>query len=257
MEYDLRQWLFVLGPVLIIAILLHGYWRMLNGRNDLKMGLDKKFVSKVGEELAADDLITLTAELPNGGARFKKVRSYNSSEENPELGEILKPRAIDHKVYRQLGKDSLEGIQKTRSIEDSAQLEKSVILNVFSSGDFFDGQQLLEILVNLNMTFGERNIFHRCSEDGDPVFSLASAIEPGTFDLVDLESQKIPGVTMFMHVHKLVDPEDAYDKMLEVAETIAKDLDGLIKDETRSVVTAQTIEHCRQEIRDFQFRYSA
>ena len=101
------------------------------------------------------------------------------------------------------------------------------------------------------------NIFHRIGKDGTPEFSLASAVEPGTFDLTKLASQEIPGVTMFMHVHKLVDPEAVYDKMLLVADTIAAELGGLIKDESRSVITAQTIEHCRQEIRDFHFRHSA
>ena len=101
------------------------------------------------------------------------------------------------------------------------------------------------------------NIFHRIGEDGIPEFSLASAIEPGTFDISKLATEEITGVTMFMHVHKLVDPESVYDKMLAVAKTIAADLGGLIKDESRSVITAQTIEHCRQEIRDFQFRHSA
>ena len=257
MEYDLREWLLILGLVMIIAILLHGYWRSFRGKNNLKMQLDKGFVSKVGDVSPLDDLRMLKAELPNGGARFKKVISHKSYEDHSELGETVKPKSIDHKVYRQFEKKTALSSEHKRQLGNTDQVEKSIVINVFSSVDFFNGQQLLEVLVNLDMTYGDMNIFHRIGEDGNPEFSLASAIEPGTFDISKLASEKITGITMFMHVHKLVDPEAVYDKMLAVAETIAADLGGLIKDESRSVITAQTIEHCRQEIRDFQFRHSA
>ena len=260
MDYDLREWLLILSPVLILAVLSHGYWRMYRssrGRKKLKMRLDEAFVSKVGDGTAVDDLHMLKAELPNGGARFKKVSTHESYGDRSELGETLKPKAIDHKTHRQPGRIKPSAVEHKRKLGDTSQVEKSIIINVFAAVDSFNGQQLLEVLVNLDMTYGEMNIFHRIGEDGTPDFSLASAVEPGTFDLAKLASQKIPGVTMFMHVHKLVDPEAVYDKMLLVADTIAADLGGLIKDESRSVITAQTIEHCRQEIRDFHFRHSA
>ena len=257
MEYDLREWLLILGLVMIIAILLHGYWRSFRGRKNLKMQLEKGFLSKVGDGTTIDDLRMLKAELPNGGARFKKVSSHKSYEDHSELGETVKPKAIDHKIDRQFEKDTPSCLEHKRQLANTAQVEKSIVINVFSSVGFFNGQQLLEVLVNLDMTYGAMNIFHRIGEDGIPEFSLASAIEPGTFDISKLATEEITGVTMFMHVHKLVDPESVYDKMLAVAKTIAADLGGLIKDESRSVITAQTIEHCRQEIRDFQFRHSA
>ena len=42
--------------------------------------------------------------------------------------------------------------------------------------------------------------------------------------------------------------------MLEVAQQIRGALDGELKDDHRSVMTAQTIEHYRQRIRDFELR---
>ena len=62
---------------------------------------------------------------------------------------------------------------------------------------------------------------------------------------------------MFMRVHELADPCHVYEELLNVATVIAEELGGSIQDQTRSVMTSQTIEHCRQEIRDFQFRHSA
>ena len=61
---------------------------------------------------------------------------------------------------------------------------------------------------------------------------------------------------MFMGVHELMDPEQVYNELINVAIVLSEELGGTIKDQTRSVMTTQTIEYCRQEIRDFQFRHS-
>ena len=45
--------------------------------------------------------------------------------------------------------------------------------------------------------------------------------------------------------------------LLAVANAIATELNGDVRDETRSVMTPQTIEHYRQSIKEFQFKYSA
>jgi cell division protein ZipA len=42
--------------------------------------------------------------------------------------------------------------------------------------------------------------------------------------------------------------------MLGVAQRIQEELDGELKDDHRNVMTAQTIEHYRQRIRDFELR---
>ena len=70
MDFDLRQWLLILGPVFIIGVLLHGYLRMLRSQNNIRMKLDKSFMSDPGEDTGVDDLSLLKAELPNGGARL-------------------------------------------------------------------------------------------------------------------------------------------------------------------------------------------
>lgn len=70
MEFGLRDWLLILGPVFIVGVLLHGYWRMRSSRGNLKMALDKSFLnSRHDSRMDIDDLELFRAELPNGGAR--------------------------------------------------------------------------------------------------------------------------------------------------------------------------------------------
>ena len=311
MEFDLREWLLILGPVFIAVVLLHGYWRMRNGRNNLKMALDKNFLSQPGGEDDIDDLTMLKAELPNGGARIIKAHDLDVSQDVPVLVEPAERDGVDKnvdgaieeksdealeeelakafedeledapkyvhapdKLVGQAGAEALverrldpdrastyskrvyEGPPKASQARKVDRPEKFVVINIFADDEFFDGQELLEALVHLDMSYGEMNIFHRLNEDGFSEFSLANAVEPGTFDLADMHSMRTPGVTMFMGVHELMDPEQVYNELINVAIVLSEELGGTIKDQTRSVMTTQTIEYCRQEIRDFQFRHS-
>ena len=56
---------------------------------------------------------------------------------------------------------------------------------------------------------------------------------------------------------ELAEPLQVLDSMLAVADRIAQDLNGDVRDETRSVMTPQTIEYCRQSITEFLFKHSA
>ena len=40
--------------------------------------------------------------------------------------------------------------------------------------------------------------------------------------------------------------------MVETAQCLAKNLNGELRDETRSVMTGQTLEHCRNRIREIE-----
>ncbi len=287
MDFDLRQWLLILGPVFIIGVLLHGYYRMRASQNQIKMKLDKSFISEAGEEVNVDDLSLLKAELPNGGARVIDTREDELTEEDvpvlmesvdlpsisaidlpePEIEDIIdsdppvEPAPVVEEVVAVEQQEEAPEIGKApparKQESASPPPEKFVVINVFAIDDPFPGQRLLEILVESDMTFGEMNIFHYLQENGEPAFSLASAVEPGTFDMKAMDSFSTPGVTLFMRVHELSDPLKVLDEMLAVADCIALELGGELRDETRSVMTPQTIEHCRQSIREFQFKHSA
>ena len=46
----------------------------------------------------------------------------------------------------------------------------------------------------------------------------------------------------------------AFDYMYETVKVVAKSLGGDIQDETRSVITRQSLEHMRQQIRELERR---
>lgn len=284
MDLGLRDWLLILGPLFIVVVLLHGYWKMRAGRNDLKMSLDKRFMSSPGEDKSdPDDLELLKAELPSGGARVLKKpdqQDLGFDEDVPVLMDPVSAEAPSTHSVDDDGENPQPDTPETDDSEDNKEPavragdagqnkswgqhgigaedrpEKILVINVLARDSRFNGQALLETLVDLNMTFGDMDIFHRLDESGQPRFSLANAVEPGTFQLATMDELVTPGVILFMKVHERDDPVSDYNDMLEVAKGLANELDGELRDETRSVLTPQTIEHCRQDIREYKLKYT-
>jgi cell division protein ZipA len=100
-------------------------------------------------------------------------------------------------------------------------------------------------------------IFHRHSEEdgsGPVLFSMANLLNPGTFDLTTMGAMQSVGVTLFMTPNELEEPVEAFDIMLETAEKLAQELQLTLKDESRSSMTKQTIDHYRQKALKIAFQ---
>mgnify|MGYP006276341199 CR=1 FL=1 len=137
------------------------------------------------------------------------------------------------------------------------EAEEVVVVNVHcrDDEDRYQGKALQKLLEACGMEFGDLGIYHRHEEPDtrSPVqFSVASAVAPGTLRPEEIESLETPGVSFFMSLPGPRDPVQAYDYMLETAQTLARNLGGELRDENHSVMTTQTIEHGRQRIREFE-----
>jgi cell division protein ZipA len=144
--------------------------------------------------------------------------------------------------------------------------EEVLIINVMApNGVRFAGEDLLEVLVAQGMKLGAMDIFHRhLNDDGDgPIlFSLANMVVPGTFNLAAMKDFETPGVSIFLSLPLAAIDENggvpeglsiqAYDNMASTAKALAAALGGDLKDENRSVMTLQTIEHGRQRVVEFE-----
>ncbi|MBB5210726.1 cell division protein ZipA [Microbulbifer hydrolyticus] len=137
-------------------------------------------------------------------------------------------------------------------------VEEVLILNIMApAGDCFEGNDLLRVLLSSGLRFGEMNIFHyHCGEagEGPALFSLANIVVPGTFDMSEMEDFTTPGISLFLALPAEVEALKAFDTLLSTARNIAEQLGGELKDENRSVFTAQTAEHYRQRVMEFQRR---
>ncbi len=138
--------------------------------------------------------------------------------------------------------------------------QEVIILNVMcKTSEGFNGQELKTLLEACGVEHGDMSIFHRHENTIDsPVqFSVANAVEPGYFPKEQLDSLATPGISFFMSLPGPDDNMRAFDYMVETAQCVVRNLSGEMKDERRSDMTPQTLEHCRQRIRDFERRQLA
>lgn len=133
-----------------------------------------------------------------------------------------------------------------------------LVVNVMSrDGEMFRGSALLQVLTSAGLKHGDMNIFHRHlgnDSRGPIVFSVANILNPGTFDLQAMSSFRTPGVSLFLAMPAVISNREAFEDMLRTAQQLRSALDGELRDDRRSVMTAQTIEHYRQRIQDFELR---
>ena len=146
---------------------------------------------------------------------------------------------------------------------NNPQLEELLILGVMAKPEApFGGAALVAALRGQGLKYGDMGIFHRLSaaevagQDAseERLFSVANALEPGTFDLSDLEGLQSPGLTFFMQLPIPGDALETLDDMVLSARTVAAALGGDVKDDAMSALTGQTIEHMKQRIADFALK---
>lgn len=116
----------------------------------------------------------------------------------------------------------------------------------------FLGKKLQDAFLESQLQFGEMDIFHRYDNRenvSDPIFSVASAVEPGTFHLANMDTMVTPGIMLFF---KLTTPNQsiaAFELMLRIARQLAQRLDGELRDDRRRLLTVQSIENYREKVR--------
>ena len=138
--------------------------------------------------------------------------------------------------------DTVEGPQKIVTVRIVAREKKS-----------FAGDELILSMRGIGLRHGKFGIFHRLDgAEGNTVFSAASLIEPGSFDLQNIQEQEIPGISLFLVLPGPIDSVEAFDMMLAAARTLTQSLDGELLDESGSSLSIQRERYLREEIIQFQ-----
>ena len=121
----------------------------------------------------------------------------------------------------------------------------------------FQGDELVLSLRGIGLRHGKFGIFHRYdgNDESSTVFSAASLVEPGSFDLQNIQGQQIPGISLFLVLPGPVDSVEGFDMMLAAARALTQSLDGELLDESGSSLSIQRERYLREEI--IQFNHSS
>ncbi|WP_085296781.1 cell division protein ZipA [Cognaticolwellia mytili] len=144
-----------------------------------------------------------------------------------------------------------------KSAEKTVEITPQVIVLsvVMPEGQAMSGAALLPTLLTLGLKYGEMNIFHRHQDNagnGQVTFSLANMMNPGTFDLDDIENFSTQGVTLFMTLPNTGDAFEVFEKMLNAAKQLAVEFKAQLLDDKRNVMTKQAEQHYMGIIREFE-----
>lgn len=118
----------------------------------------------------------------------------------------------------------------------------------------FQGDELILSMRGIGLRHGKFGIFHRYdgNDERRTIFSAASLVEPGSFDLTNIKDQQIPGISLFLVLPGPVDSVEAFDMMMAAARALAQSLDGELLDESGSTLSIQRERYLREEIIQFQ-----
>jgi cell division protein ZipA len=173
----------------------------------------------------------------------------------PELQEIASEAKIEFADEEDTSEESLAEKETSSANTANSSEPKIVVLHLMSAkNQAYYGYELLQTLLSYGLRYGKRNIFHRYEQKtgrGDVMFSLASAIKPGTFDLQKMGNFSCPGLVLFMTMDDAKDPMKAFELMLETADHLVEDLGGNVLDEHRQAFTTEKMMQIRKNIRRF------
>jgi len=159
--------------------------------------------------------------------------------------------ADDHSDDEAVG--SLTATDTDDEIADPEQ--KIVTLRIVAKNQgTINGEELILNLRGIGMSHGKFGIYHRYegSDQDKVIFSAASLIEPGTFDLQTIREQELPGISLFMVLPGPIDGAQAYDLMIAAARALTQSLKAELLDESGSTLSIQRECYLRDEIIQFQ-----
>ncbi|MFK7996123.1 MAG: cell division protein ZipA [Granulosicoccus sp.] len=273
------RWILILAGVAILVLLY------FSGRNRSKPGSLERRRQSANSEDYLDPLLgedTLTD--PIGGFDDVDPDDFSRPAQGSDFSSVnLAPS--DYELEEELGRtrDSSPGFtsfaQKIESISERltpkrrqriAESEPADIQEVSPSDPEFankivtlhvvapqnsliNGEQLLDVFDRRGYHFGDMNIFHSM-HNGTTVFSIAKMVEPGFFDIDNIESFVTPGITLILQLPGPVPADVSFEVLISEAFEMASELNASVLDGDRNTLSKQTLQHMREGIYEYMHR---
>ena len=176
-------------------------------------------------------------------------------ENNKEEDGLLPDSDLDTQMKISINHDPKNNdisIAENKTNKDAPQTKIVTIRIVARDKTQFLGDELVLSLRGIGLKHGKFGIFHHLDDNENIIFSVASLVEPGSFDMQNIKKQEIPGISLFLVLSGSFDCIEAFDMMLNTARALANTLKGELLDETGSTLSIQRERYLREEIIQFQ-----
>ena len=112
----------------------------------------------------------------------------------------------------------------------------------------FPAEQFILALREHGMRHGRYGIFHAHDETEDVIYSVANLVEPGTFNLAQVKTDRYPGISLFLVLPGPRDPLEAFDSMISLGKSLALEFSGDLLDEQGGMLSVPRERYLREEI---------
>ena len=133
-----------------------------------------------------------------------------------------------------------------------SERRKIIALRIAAGTQRFAGEDLLAAMEAEGLQHGKYDVFHRLDDSGATLFSVASMVEPGTFDPLRMAGESFPGITLFTQFPGDCDSVLAFSALVMSAKNLHEKLGGALQDERGAPLTMHRLERLRQDIREFE-----
>ena len=155
-------------------------------------------------------------------------------------------------------KDSNE-LQPEPSLQDKMKMEMAqehdwdmvVSFTIMAmDGEKFSGKAVKTTLDNLDLHFGDMQIYHRYTPGMQKLtlFSVANILDPGTLLPENMAAMTTPGLLIFARLPGPTNGLTLFDDLLDTAQKLAATLGGVLSDEQRHPIDDATLEEMRSRI---------
>lgn len=281
---NLRIVLIIIASLVIIALLIHGFWINKKERSTIFEPANRnKVKTSVSRDIQDDGFL-------DGVGEVRVVSVKNDSDEiepkisNEPLEVESSTAKISKPVQQDLFVDDEPTIQPqvTNLTQDKVDFEQSIkidehspvikqtepapqertqsaktdvlVLHVVGLNDEkIRGDLLLSSIIQSGFQFGEMQIFHRHLDpagNGPVLFSLANMVKPGTLDPETMHEFMTQGISIFMMVPSYGNTAQNFKLMLQSAQRIADDVNGVVLDDEHHMLTPQKIDSYKTRIKN-------
>ena len=165
-------------------------------------------------------------------------QSLEELERQAEQGEV--DIYSDASVRVELAKNSVQSTPKEEAEEQPAAQNDIITLYVVApEGRQFRGDTVVQSLEALGFQYGEYKIFHRHQHLGNSaspvIFSVANMMQPGVFDLANIDYFSTVGLVLFMHLPSEGNDTVNLKLLLKATESLAQSLGGFVLNERREI----------------------
>ena len=241
-----RLILFLVGSVIVIAIYL--YTQKTSGKPFIIRPYQNQDKEKNKEQPVKDPE---TEEEIAEAVRDKRYATDQPDDDaitrlSETLSQGVQEKFIDSET------DSVPTVVNEGDVEPLV-----IVMTIMAKPEnLFSGTDIFEAALANGFMHGDMNIFHFYPEQDTKraICSMANAIEPGFFEITNIEQIQTPGLTLFTQLTGSVESRDVFEQTVKLGRALAQQLQGDLCDETRSVLTMQTIEHLKEKVEAHIFK---